>query len=249
MDLPMARPYSSPLGNETLRRMANAQAYNDWIYRRLQPFMGNRVLEVGCGIGNMTPYFLDRQLVVSLDLQAESILDIRQQLGHVENFTAIQGDIVESALVQKLRPYQFDTAICLNVLEHIPDDVTALAHMAELLAPGGRLLLFVPAGQWAFGTLDQALDHQRRYDRADLEHKVTTAGLEIEQLKYSNPVGLFGWFFSSRVLRRKLLDPGLLSVFDRLAPWLASLEDQWTPPLGQSLLCIARKPTVPPTSA
>ena len=52
------------------------------------------------------------------------------------------------------------------MLEHIPDDARALACIHRLLAPGGRLLLLVPAERYLYGTLDRALGHYRRYQRA-----------------------------------------------------------------------------------
>jgi len=70
-----------PVGIETLLRMADVEAYNDWVYRQIRPYMGERVLEVGCGIGNMTGYYSDRPLLVCVDLLAESLALAREKIG------------------------------------------------------------------------------------------------------------------------------------------------------------------------
>ena len=62
-----------------------------------------------------------------------------------------------------------DTIVCLNVLEHVEDDRGALRRLHAALAPGGRLLLLVPAHEWLYGAIDRAIDHHRRYERAGLE--------------------------------------------------------------------------------
>ena len=108
--------------------------------------MGRRILEVGCGLGNITPYFLGRDRLVSIDILPASVWQVERQLSREPNFRAFCADICSAATYQELKPYRFDTVVCLNVLEHIQNDALALRHMAGLLEPGGSLLLFVPAG-------------------------------------------------------------------------------------------------------
>ncbi|MCW5860533.1 MAG: hypothetical protein KIS63_19725, partial [Caldilineales bacterium] len=131
------------------------------------------------------------------------------------------------------------------VLEHIRADQIALAHMRDVLIDGGRLLLFVPAGGYMYGSLDTALGHFRRYDLAGLRRQVLEAGLSIERLGYLNLAGIPGWWLNSRVLKRNLLPQGQLAWFNRLAPFFVAserlLRRLWDAPVGQSLLCIARR--------
>jgi hypothetical protein len=61
-------------------------------------------------------------------------------------------------------------------------------------------------------------------------------------LSYFNLPGTLGWFLTGRVLRRRTLKPRHVRLYDRwVIPWLSRLEERWTPPLGQSLMAIARK--------
>jgi SAM-dependent methyltransferase len=240
-------PNEDSVGYETLRRMASVSHYNQWIYEELAPFAGERLLEVGCGIGNMTAYFLDRELLVAIDRLRASVLLTQRRYQRNENVHVQLGDISDPELPGRLASYAFDTVLCINVLEHIEDDVAALQHMWQVLQPGGRLLLLVPAGRYMYGSLDRALGHFRRYDRPQLQQAVEKAGFQPLQLRYMNLAGIPGWWLNSRLLKRELLPEDQLRWFNRLAPffirserWLRRL---WDAPLGQSLICIAQKKT------
>lgn len=230
------------VGIETLLRMADVEAYNDWVYRQIQPYLGERVLEVGSGIGNMTGYYVDRPLVVCVDLLAESLEVVRQKFPGRPNLRTEQGDICAESTIAALQTYRFDTAVMLNVLEHIEDDVGALAAIHRLLVPGGRLLLLVPAERYLYGTLDRSLGHYRRYEPTDLRALLERSDYHIESLRYMNLPGILGWFLNGRVLRRQLLPRPQLALFNVLAPIFERLEEAVPPPRGQSLVAICRKP-------
>jgi len=225
--------------------MASVDRYNRWIFEEIAPYVGQRLLEVGCGIGNMTAYFLDRELIYSIDLLPESIVVVREQFGHHTNLRLRVGDIGDPSLVADLASCRFDTVACLNVLEHIEDDEQALRHMYRLLQPGGHLLLVVPAGRYMFGTLDEALAHYRRYELKPLEALVRDVGFEVVRIGYLNLVGIAGWWLNSRLLKRQLLPKGQLTWFNWLAPVFIRFERLlravWDLPWGQSLVCISRR--------
>jgi len=242
----MAHSGDESIGQETLRRLASVQRYNDWLYEEIRAYIGQHVLEVGCGIGNMTAYFVDRELCMALDLLPESLEQIASKFPDHPNLKLVHGDIADPALVLRLDGYTFDTVACLNVLEHVKADDRALRHMYRFLRPGGHLLLFVPAGQYLYGSLDEGLHHWRRYEREPLRALVEAQGFEILRLAYMNLAGIPGWWLNSRVLKRQLLPRRMLRLFNTLAPlfiWTErSLQHLGPLPFGQSLLCIARKP-------
>jgi SAM-dependent methyltransferase len=233
------------IGYETLRRMASVEQYNYWLFSEVRPFVGQRVLEVGCGIGNMTPFFLDRNLVVAIDILAAAARQVREKFAQWRNLHVYQGDILDAGLVAQLQDYGFDTVICFNVLEHIENDAQALQHILRLLIPGGRLLLIVPAGPFLYGTIDEGLGHQRRYTRDGLRTLVEGQGFHIERLYYLNLLGIPGWFLSSRILRQRILPRLALWLFNVLArvfiPLENALRQHVSIPYGQSLVCIARR--------
>jgi SAM-dependent methyltransferase len=229
------------VGIETLMRMADVEAYNAWVYRQIRPNLGERVLEVGCGIGNMTGYYVDRPLVVCVDLLQESLALVRSKFSGRPNLHAVRGDICTEATVATLAPYGCDTAVMLNVLEHIEDDTRALESIHRVLVPNGQLLLLVPAGRYLYGTLDHALGHYRRYEPDELRRLLTEGGYAIESLRYMNLAGVLGWFLNSRILRRRLLPRPQLALFNVLAPLFENVERLIPAPHGQSLIAICRK--------
>ena len=135
----------------------------------------------------------------------------------------------------------FDSVVCLNVLEHIADDALVLEGFRSCLAPGGRLLLLVPAHRVLHGEIDRSVGHERRYSRAPLRRLLEQSGLDPVELRYVNPVGALGWLVSSRVLRRPQVPSGPLRTYDRLVPVLRHL-DRLSLPFGLSLWAVARRP-------
>jgi SAM-dependent methyltransferase len=223
------------VGAATLERLAAAPNFNRWMFDRLRPWIGQRVLEVGSGIGNMSAFLVDRERVVLTDTEPRYLERLRERFNDRPNI-AVQRlflPVVDGTLATE----RFDTVICLNVLEHIEDDHASLVVMRRLLRPGGRLVLLVPALRALYGTLDEALGHHRRYGRADLTAKFQAAGLAMRHLEYFNLAGVPGWWFVGRVLRRRLITAASLSWYDALVP-LFRLERwlPWRP--GQSLIGI-----------
>lgn len=136
----------------------------------------------------------------------------------------------------------YSTIVAYNVLEHIPDDVSALKAFAGLLRPGGRAVLVVPAFPSAMSRFDLAIGHQRRYRRASLRRVAEAAGLNVEVLRHVNSIGLFGWYVVVKGLRAQPKAGLLLTAYDRaVVPWLRWLEARMAPPFGQSLFLVASK--------
>jgi SAM-dependent methyltransferase len=95
----------------------------------------------------------------------------------------------------------FDVVAAFDVLEHCEPEAAALAEMVRVLAPGGRLLLSVPAYQWAWSDFDEENGHHRRYTRARAERAVRGAGLEVQRSTYAF-ASVFPFFAAERLLRR-----------------------------------------------
>jgi SAM-dependent methyltransferase len=180
---------------------------------------------------------------MSIDLSPESVAAMRTHFAG-QNFDATVGDICDPTLVTTLTPEEFDTVLCLNVLEHIRDDRRALDSMATLLRPrGGRLFLFVPAHPRLFGSPDVLAGHFRRYTRRGLIEAVEGAGLVVRRATYFNGLGAIPYFLNSRVLRPRSLGGHVntqIVLFDRLAvPLLRRIERLLPMPFGQSLVVLA----------
>lgn len=229
-----------PVTLEIQSRLAEAENYNKWIYAQISPFLGRRILDVGCAIGNITQFYADRDLVIGVDVSPEELAVARERFAG-KNFEAYHMDVSSEDLLQ-FRSRNLDTAVCLNVLEHIEDDVHALRNMRDTLVPGGRLCLLVPVNKWLYGPMDAVDHHYRRYTREELNAKLAEAGLEIEHQNYFNLLGIAAWFFTNRVLRRSMAAPVQYSLYDSIVPVLQTLERVLPPPSGLSLVTVVRTP-------
>jgi SAM-dependent methyltransferase len=135
--------------------------------------------------------------------------------------------------------------VCLNVLEHVADDRRALRRLHDVLAPGGRLLLLVPAHRRLHGSIDRAIGHVRRYERVDLEARLREAGFEVEAAAFLNRAGAVGWYLNSVLLRRRRVPGVQVRLQDLLVP-LMRAEGALPLPFGLSLLAVGRRPVPVP---
>ena len=126
------------VGAATLERMSGAPAFNRWMFDRLSRWIGDRVLEIGSGIGNMSQFFVDRERVVLTDTESVYRLALENAFGNRASVEVL--DFRLPQIPDALSNQQFDTIVCLNVLEHIEDDTASLTAMHNLLAPGGKLV-------------------------------------------------------------------------------------------------------------
>ncbi len=226
-------------GYVTLRRLRNAKGYNDWVWSLLDPHVGDRVLEVGCGVGNFTHYLRQRDYVLATDNNQQYLDMLRTSVEHLDHIDVEDIDW-ENADFEALRAHSFDTILCLNVLEHIENDSGALAAFASILPSGGRLVLQVPAMQAIYGEIDRAIGHFRRYERAPLQRLLEDAGFEVEQLQYFNVPGIVGWYINAVLLGRSTV-PGLQARLVNFLVPLLRLEQKFSPPFGMALLAVGRK--------
>lgn len=233
---------AQPTTMEIQNRLAeHADKYCRWIFRQIEPHLGNRILDVGCAIGNITQYYIDRELVVGVDVVQEELAVARERfLG--KNFESHLLDVSSPALLQ-LSDRKLDTAVMLNVLEHVEDDVNALRNLRQTLVPGGRICLLVPVNKWLYGPMDAIDHHYRRYTRAEMNAKVAEAGLVIEHQNYFNMLGILAWFIQNRIVRKSMAAPAQYSLFDSLVPALSTIESAVSPPTGLSLVTICRTPS------
>ncbi len=135
---------------------------------------------------------------------------------------------------------RINTIVCLNVLEHIEHDRSTLLDCAPSSRRAAASCCSCPSMPALYGTLDVNLQHYRRYDKGPLAELLKATGFEVETLRYVNRVAVFGWWLSSRILKRKALPREQLAVFKVMMP-LLRFEEKRAPSFGLSLLALARK--------
>jgi SAM-dependent methyltransferase len=232
--------------------LSHAGRYNAWLADSLRGAWGESrtVLDVGCSIGNVTHIVADRlrgtgrpdSLVVGVEIISEAADRFRERFGDRDDLLVVTADFTDPPEeLARLAP--FDCAVSFNVLEHIDDDVAALASVRRLLKPGGRIGLLVPGGGDAlYGVMDADDRHFRRYTPGRLEARLEAAGFEVLSIRRVNMVGALLWYVKGRVLRSSGHKASQLRLFDRLVPFLRRLDAVAGPPVGQSLAAVARVP-------
>ncbi len=223
--------------HDSLAMLAELYAYNHWFYGRLHPFLHGSICDVGCGTGNFIRFLLNHRLVVGIEPYAASLVMARERFRDHRNVRFTQAWLSDCPN-EEAPAGSFDTVVCLRVLDAMEDDLDALRRMGRLCRHGGNVVIVAAAHMSAYGELDQALGHLRRYNRRTLGRVFEAAGLRVTHSFYINALGLFGWLWQSRVQRRKRIPAGGARLLNRLVPFLDAFERVFHPPFGQSIVMV-----------
>jgi SAM-dependent methyltransferase len=245
--------------DEKLMKATLAVDEHHWWYRgrrriiraeldRLSLPAGSRVLDAGCGSGRTMQELVEYGAVSGLELNADAAALARDRglgevmIGRLEELPWEDGT--------------FDLVTCLDVIEHVPDDVAALTELLRVCRPGGWLLVTVPAYQALWSRHDVANHHYRRYSRPRLRGATAAAGWRVERISAFNSVLLAPAAAVRLAQRRRGTDNGYTSDLDVGPTWLndvlewpLALEARWLAagrrlPAGLSLLAVLRRPPV-----
>lgn len=226
--------------SQELGVLSNAKNYYRWILGYFKDYLGNRVIEVGPGYGAFSELLLS-------EAKAEELILVEPADNH---FSLLQSRFSGKKGIQFIHGYleelpdsiSADSLIAINVFGLIEDDEAFLKFVHKRLKAGGHLLLFAPALPFLYGTLDVAFGMVRRYTKSGLASLIQTAGFHVEWVRYFNFIGVVGWFIGGKLLQKRTLNSFDVKLYDQwVVPWMSRLEKGWEPPIGQSLLAVARK--------
>jgi SAM-dependent methyltransferase len=226
-------------GSRILGRLNRAPRFTEWMADVIRPFVGQNVLEIGAGTGNLTAQLIPRVIYWATDINPLYLMYL-ENVGRNRPYMRVAFTDAE-----KRESYpqgqHFDTVICLNVVEHLADDCGALLNIRSILEPGGRAIILVPCGPGLYGTLDEVLGHQRRYTRQSLEALIKKAGFSLENLLEFNRVGVIAWWLNGRVLRSRTFGLAQIKTLNLLTPIFRTVDKVLPlPPL--SLIAVVKKP-------
>lgn len=204
--------------------------YRQHLYRKLlRRVPADRFLDVGFGAGDTAIYLASRGgKGVALDFSSEAAALGRERLARFQNL-----EVVESDFLAYEPRHRFVLITLLEILEHVENDRAFLEKAVNLLRPGGRVLISVPAHSALRDWRDEVKGHLRRYERAALKDLIAGAGLKTEAL------WCWGWPFITalrRVTRKPLLsgEPAreertrASALRSEMKPWMAPFVNRVT---------------------
>ena len=230
-------------GSQILGRLNRAPRFTQWMADVIRPFIGERVLEIGAGTGNLTLKLIPRKLYYASDINPHYLTYLQNlipdhpylRVGYTD------GEKHDSYPSEE----KFDTVICLNVVEHLENDFGALQNIFDALEENGRAIVLVPCGPGLYGTLDKVLGHYRRYTKPQFTELAARAGFHLDTLLSFNRFGSPAWWLNGRLLRRKTFGLWQIKMLNYLTP-LVRLIDRFLPLPPLSIIAVLRKPPLEP---
>ena len=170
------------------------------IEQQVKPTPGARILEMGCGTGSNLALLQHYGEVDAVEPD-----DIARAFSAKRSGLAIKGGMLPDGV--DLADARYDMIVLLDVLEHIPGDRAALEALAPKLAPGGRILVTVPAMPWLWSAHDVAHHHQRRYTAKSLRAVFEASGYRVAHISHFNSM-LFPAIVAARAAGKLLKREG-----------------------------------------
>lgn len=235
-------------GSKHLSKVKKAQNFTDWMYQEIKPFLFGNILEVGSGIGTYSEKvvkdFPGSEIILS-DIDKEYVDSLKRKFGSKKNVSAVKLDLNSDTDFQKLKNHRekINCIYALNVLEHVKDDIKALNEIYDLLEPGGKLIILVPAHKFLFNCIDKGVGHYRRYTRKEVVKKIAKTQFKIEKIFFFNSLSILGWYVNGNILKKSIVSEEAIDFFNKLVPCLSFVEKNlFRKRIGISLIFILKKP-------
>jgi len=214
-----------------------------------------KLLDVGCGAGNMIHHLSRYGQVKGLEIDPRPVKKARERGYDVEQFDATRP-----------MPYadqSFDAVSALDVIEHNQDDLAILADSYRILKPGGHMVITVPAFMWLWTYNDDLNAHVRRYTAPELRQKLSQTGFKVVRITYNNffifPLAALLLLLRRSTATKKALashhlsqdeyqveleptSPPVNTALMLVGKVEAGLISRFNLPFGTSLIAVAQKP-------
>ncbi len=232
--------YVAPYGRGLLNSLTGTPQYLSWLTRVLRPHLGDTVLEIGAGLGNLTGRLMARKLhYVAAESDPLYLHALRNRFLRTPSVSVCRLDPENPEDYAQWQD-QFDTALCVNVLESVENPVEVLRSLHGCVKAGGNLIVLVPQGPGLFGSLDRAMGHKHRFSAQQLQEMLTATGFRAEQMLQLNKIGAVSWWIYGKLLGRKRISKVALKLFDKTV-WFWRRVDGLMPWKGLSLIAIGRR--------
>ena len=228
-------------GNE-LQLFQHATVWKNYFGSFIKPYLKGNILEVGAGIGSTTLQLCDGSQTEWICLEPDPVL-FSQLEKNISTGTlpsccnAIKGVITDLSPEKK-----FNAVIYIDVIEHIENDVAELRRVQDYLAPGGYLIILVPAHQFVYNQFDKSIGHYRRYNKKMLR-KAVPQSLQLKRIIYLDSVGLLASIANKYSLKQNYPTMKQISFWDKVMVRISKFTDFLINyQTGKSLIAIWQKP-------
>jgi SAM-dependent methyltransferase len=231
------------IGDE-LKIFAHAVNWKHYYGCAIKGWFGQRVLEVGAGLGETTRHLCTGQHLEWLCLEPDpgfcDTIRAKASSGQIPGFCSIYNGTTED--LQGKHRY-FDTILYVDVLEHIQDDCAELQRAAHLLNDQGRVIVLSPAHSFLFSAFDHQIGHYRRYDREALR-AACPAELAIERMVYLDSAGMLASLANRLLLSQSKPTLRQIQFWDSVLVRISRVVDPIVfHRIGKSILAVMRKKT------
>jgi 2-polyprenyl-3-methyl-5-hydroxy-6-metoxy-1,4-benzoquinol methylase len=228
-------------GLDVLDVISSADKFNYWMYSIICRYCKGDTLEIGCGVGNISQFFVRENKSIFLSDIRSNYREIVKAKFNLTNKKVLDIDIVHEDFNNKYFELfeKFDSVICLNVIEHVKDDQKAIENMFKLLKKEGNLVVLVPAYNKLYNSIDIALEHFRRYNKKSIVNLMFTYG-QVLNAFYFNSIGILGWFVSGTLFKNKTIPEGEMKLYNKLVPIFKVVDKLLFNKVGLSVICVIK---------
>lgn len=232
--------YSTPYGRGVIGSLTGTPQYLSWLTNKLRPHLGDSILEIGAGLGNISGRLIGKRLLyVAAEKDPLYLHALRNRFLRTPNVAVQRLDPESPGGFNELEAC-FDTVLCLNMLEYVerPDEV--LSRLRATLKPGGSIVVLVPNRPGLYGQLDRSFGARRRFDPESASALLRQSGFDVETVQGFNKAGAPPWWIYSRVASSRNISKPVLKLFDKTV-WLWRSLDPLLPWHPLSLILVARR--------
>jgi len=228
------------VGNE-LEIFRHALHWKKYFAKHVRHHLGERVLEVGAGIGETVPYICTDSVSHWVCLEPDESFCRQIEVGIEEHRVPEVCSVINGTLDVIDDPPGFDTVLYMDVLEHIGQDAEELGKAMHVLKRGGKIIVLSPAHQFLFSKFDRAIGHFRRYSRRGLAG-LCPRGMVVRDTKYLDSFGMLASLANRVMLRQSM--PGLKQIlfWDKvIVPISRCIDPLLRYRVGKSILVVLEK--------
>jgi len=222
---------------DILKSIKNSKHYGN-INSRISKYIGNDVLELGCGDGMLTRKLIkSKRNITCIDNNEKLLEELKEKFNYLEHLIVFNMDV--DNIDDKFNPNSFDTVIAFNLMEHIRDDRSMVKKVNNVLKKDGYFIGLVPAYNVLFNKLDKSVNHYRRYNTKSLTNLLQ--GFTDVKIYYYNSIGILGWVIVGGILKRNYISKNSVQIHNTLFKVSNVIDKIFFNKLGLNILFIAQK--------